>query len=396
MRRVTIFFAALFICAGLAYAAQEILPSTFGGWSGTVRSEVAPSAIRAGERGSAAGNQEASALGEYGFVAGESGAYKKGAESLQVGLYKMKDPSGAYGLLTYLRAPEMRKGTFASHSFLSNDEALILAGNLVLDVRGKDLRRRVTVLRSLLRHVQAQSEGGALPTLWQELPAKRLISGTDRYVLGPRTLNQFFPAAIGDFVGFSNGAEAEVARYKVDGAEASLLLVDLPTPQIATQTLEQLAARFNVNGSKPGGSAPLFAKRLMTTLAIVAGAPTPAAAHALLGEVHSNEVLTWNQPVPKGKQADIYTIVTGTIIGTGIICAFSLIAGLAFGGLRLVIKKFMPGKVFDREKHMQVLQLGLSSKPISAEDFYDRSGPPIKMTETEKNLPEKTALRLFR
>jgi hypothetical protein len=396
MRRVTLLLAILFCVAGIATAAQQILPHAFAGWTGTVQPGLSPAiAQTADSQAGVKAKQLSAALAEYGFVAGENATYQKGSRTLQVDAYRMKDPSGAYGVLTYLRPANSLHSDLAKHSMLSENEALALAGNVVIYARGQNLPRDASDLKSLVQQVQSHAIVGALPTLWQDLPAKQMISGSDKYVLGPQTLNQFFPVAVGDSVGFSTGAEAEVARYRAGHGQSSLLLVDLPTPQIATQTLTQLAQKFDVNGSNPGAGTPLFAKRLITTLAIVSG-PTDADAKALLNEVQSGEMLTWNQPTPKGKQADIGTIVVGTIVGTGVICAFSIIAGLAFGGLRLAVKRAMPGKVFDREKYMQVIQLGLSSKPISAEDFYDRSGPPIKMGPVEKNLPDKVALRLFR
>jgi hypothetical protein len=397
MRRVTILLAGVFWLAGLAAAAQQLLPGSFGGWTGTVQPGLSALAgVSSGQQTGVAASEISSALTEYGFVAGEHGTYKKRSGTVQVDVYRMKDPSGAYGLLTYLRVPNMRRAKLAYHSFLSNDEALILAGNLVVDIRGKDLRRHQAEWKTLAHDLGAHAEGGVLPTLREQLPVKNLVPGTDRYVLGPQTLNQFFPVAVGDLVGFGTGAEAEVARYRSGKGEAALLLVDLPTPQIATGILNQLAGKYDVNGSKPGSGAPIYAKRLMTTLVMVTGAPTAGDAHALLNQVQSSEVLTWNEPAPKKNEPDIGTIVVGTIVGTGIICAFAIVAGLAFGGLRLAVKRALPGKIFDRQKDMQVLQLGLSSKPISADDFYDRSGPKIKMGKAEKNLPDRVALRLFR
>jgi len=38
--------------------------------------------------------------------------------------------------------------------------------------------------------------------------------------------------------------------------------------------------------------------------------------------------------------------------------------------MRVVSKKFFPGKVFDRPEQMDVLQLGLSGKRIDSRDFY--------------------------
>ena len=48
----------------------------------------------------------------------------------------------------------------------------------------------------------------------------------------------------------------------------------------------------------------------------------------------------------------------------------ALVLGVAFGGVRVVTKRFFPGKVFDRPNQMEVLQLGLSGKRIDPSDFY--------------------------
>ena len=75
---------------------------------------------------------------------------------------------------------------------------------------------------------------------------------------------------------------------------------------------------------------------------------------------------------------------------------FALVAGLSFGGLRLIVKRVAPGKVFDRSSQLQVLQLGLGSKPINSDDFYGYSGPIGQAPHVDKNLPDRVALRLFR
>ncbi len=42
----------------------------------------------------------------------------------------------------------------------------------------------------------------------------------------------------------------------------------------------------------------------------------------------------------------------------------------AFGGFRLLTKLVLPGKVFDSEDRVEILQLGLTSKPVRTADFY--------------------------
>ena len=89
-------------------------------------------------------------------------------------------------------------------------------------------------------------------------------------------------------------------------------------------------------------------------------------------------------------------MIVGSIIGSGVICLFALIAGISFGGLRLIVKRVMPGKVFDRSEYVQILQLGLGSKPINSEDFYGYSAEPTEKVVVDKNLPDRVALRIFR
>jgi hypothetical protein len=46
------------------------------------------------------------------------------------------------------------------------------------------------------------------------------------------------------------------------------------------------------------------------------------------------------------------------------------VIAIAFGGVRIITKRLFPGKVFDRKNQMEVLQLGLSGKPIDPSDMY--------------------------
>jgi hypothetical protein len=113
-------------------------------------------------------------------------------------------------------------------------------------------------------------------------------------------------------------------------------------------------------------------------LAIVSGARTREEANKVLDQIQSGTEVTWNEPTFQFKEPAITTMIVGAIIGTGIICCFALVSGLAFGGFRLVIKRWLPDKVFDRSSQMQVLQLGLGSKPINSEDFYGIDRKPSK------------------
>jgi hypothetical protein len=386
MRRLTWLLLAALVLFALPAFAQGILPPSVSGW--TSRGSTAnPGPMDSGQ---------SSAFREYGYVSGETQSYIHANDRIDVALYKFKDPSGAYGAYSFLRQPDMAKVDLTEHSSASSDRALALAGDLVLDIHADHIADRKPQLKTLVSAVAQHAEDGLLPSLWEHLPQDNIVPRSDRYILGPQALNQLFPGNLGDSLGFQNGAEAEVAHYRLNGQDAELLIADFPTPQLAQQQLASLQKKFNVNGSNPGAGSPLYAKRAITLLAIVAGAPSQADAGNLLSAVHSGTELTWNEPTFQFNEPRIEVMIVGSIIGSGIICLFAVIAGISFGGLRLIVKRVMPGKVFDRSEYVQILQLGLGSKPINSEDFYGYSAAPTEKVLVDKNLPDRVALRIFR
>jgi hypothetical protein len=107
----------------------------------------------------------------------------------------------------------------------------------------------------------------------------------------------------------------------------------------------------------------------------VANARSQEEANRLLDQIHTAIHVTWNEPSASLKEPGIGPIIVGIIVGTGAICMFAIVAGVAFGGVRLLVKRLLPGKVFDRDSQLQVLQLGLGSKPIQVQDFYGLAKP---------------------
>src|SRR6202142_2562006 len=390
MLRYFLILAAICALRTHPASAQEILPKSFAGWTATSSSSFSPA------QGAVDGRVAEAVAKEYDFVSGEQATYTLGANTVNINLYKMKDPSGAYGEYSFLRTPDMPRADLAEHSSMSADRALVLLGNTVLEIRGKGLPKMDTALNSLTTTVGKKVQQGPLPWIGSRLPADNMIQRSDHYILGPVALNRFFPLGEDDWLGFSHGAEAETAQYQLNGKTVTLLLADFPTPQIASDELSRLGKKFDVNGSNSGAGSPLFAKRTVTMLEIVMGASTQAEAAPLLNQIESGTQVTWNEPTFQFKEPSIEMMIVGSIIGTGIICGFTLIAGLAFGGFRLVVKRALPNKVFDRSSQIQVLQLGLSSKIINAEDFYQPDGTSIPDITVDKHLPDRVALRIFR
>jgi len=369
MRGRLLILTVLLVIGALPAYAQGLLPAQFAGWVSTDVVEV-----QAPQLEKFAGNA-APVLREYGVEIAQRRTFARGGQGLTIIIYRAKDPTGAFGAYSFLRSPGMTGPKLTDHSSVSSERALILVGNFVLDVSGKIVPALRADLIALAKAMESRADQGSYPLLWQYLPDDHRVPRSDRYVLGLVALNQLLPIANGDWVGFSNGAEAELARYDLNGQEVTLLVVEYPDPQLAAQELKELAKSFNLNPvdvqSATGSEAkPLFARQSSSLVAIVAGARTPAAAKTLLESVQYHQALTWNEPSYSFVAPGLPMIIARIIVATGVLCLFALISGIAFGGVRIFVKHFWPGKVFDRDGYIEILQLGISSKPIEAKDFY--------------------------
>jgi hypothetical protein len=363
------FLIALLLLADAAVsaAAQDFLPAAFSGWSSAgARSNVHPDALEQ------LVGTDAAVFREYGTLGAEHRVYSRGAQTLSVTLYRMRDPTAAFGIYTYLRTAGMSAANLTPLASLSRQRALVASGNLLLDVSAGDLRPLVADLRLLVAHVAPHADRTPYPTIGQHLPPRGLVSNSERYLLGPLALGRILPLGNGDWIGFAEGAEAELARYRLDGQEATLLLAAYPTPQGAARKLEELGRWFALNAveEQANGRPVLFARRWGSLVALVAQTRSQAVADALLQQIHYESQVTWNEPGFKLTEPTIERILVQTILGTGIILVFAAVAGIGFGGVRLLVKYLLPGKVFDRGPQVEILQLGLSSKPIEGKDFY--------------------------
>jgi hypothetical protein len=374
--RVVLFLAALSIAATpLAFAANPpVAPASFAGWNQTGSPQQIGPTLNNGQP------NIWPVIQEYGFVSGTVQSYANKDKTISVALYNMKDSSSAYGLYSYLRGPGMAHSAIAEHSCMSGVRALVLDGATVVEITGSN---RVNFsglepdFKALVAALAIPPSEEPYPDLHKRLPLRGFQEGTDRYVLGPVALNSLVPLAEGDWVGFTIGAEVETAQYKFSNNAnriVTLIVIDYPTPQFADKMLKEWATKFNLNPDQPNGKPALYAARKLTIVGLVAGAPNAEEAKALLAHLDSGEELTWNEPSFPVDESNINAVIASVIVGTGILCMFTLIAGLAFGGVRLVIKRILPGRIFDRGTEMDVLQLGLASKPINAEDFYGIGG----------------------
>jgi hypothetical protein len=358
--------------------AQVVLPSSFAGWNASGAAASAPSSGLSVLEPQ--GGPDPAILKEYALKSTEARAYAQGAQTALITLYRFRDPSSAYGAYTFLRDDSLSPLDVGSFGCAAGDRALVVVGNLLLNVVAKAGRPSDADLKQLAASLDKVADHSPFPSIGDHLPDQGLVRRSEHYVLGPRALAQYVPLGTDDWIGFDHSAETVVARYRLAGKDASLLIASYPTQQIAADKFAGMLRRFTFD--PPGGVPPdqtvLFGKRSSSLIAVVIGAPSREAANKLLDQVAYESQVTWNEPTHTLTDPTIGSIVVGAFLGTGAIMLIALAAGLGFGGLRVVMKIFFPNKIFDREKQIEILQLGIYSKPIQAKDFYQKPQGPVE------------------
>ncbi|MCU1341786.1 MAG: hypothetical protein JWN92_1209 [Candidatus Acidoferrum typicum] len=359
-------------------AAQSVLPSSIGDWNASGPSAVAP--VGGLSSLEPPGGSDPTILKEYFLKSTETRSYTHGAQVAPITLYRFRDPSSAYGAYTFLRSDSLVPGDLGSYSAVAGDRALIVVGDFLLDVAGKPSRPSNADLKKLVSAMDKVADHTPFPSIGEHLPEPGRVRGSERYVLGPRVLSQYVPLGTDDWIGFNYSAETMLARYRQSGKDVTLLISSYPTQQIAADKFAGMLRRFTFDppdGVLPGQTV-LFGKRSSSLIAVVVGAPSREAANQLLDQVQYVSEVTWNEPKHTLTDPSIGSIVVGAFLGTGVIMLLALAVGLGFGGIRVFLRFFLPNKVFDREKQIEILQLGIYSKPIQAKDFYEKSHGPVE------------------
>lgn len=330
--------------------AETVLPAAFAGWQKTAGTHVSTSS-------SVADQVYADLLNEYGFVDCELATYTRGERKVAVNAIRFKDASGAYGAFTFYKTPEMQTEKIGDQAASANERVLFYRGNvLVQAVLDRVTPMSAAELRELAGEIALPSGPARnLPSLPLYLPRQAYIPNSAKYVVGPLGLAKVDAPVDAQTVDFARGAEVAVGQYNSGSGTAMLTLISYPTPQIAGDRLRAIDAAHPAQDN-----APLFLTRRSGPLvAIVTGAVPPRQAKALLASVNYDAEVTWNQNTFLGKRDNVGSLLVGVVLLTGVILGLAIVAGIAFGGIRVLAKRIFPDRVFDRAEDVEIIQLNL-------------------------------------
>jgi len=336
--------------------ATSILPKEFSGWQ-------AGTSLQTSQDPGVADPTNAALLKEYGFADVELATYTRNdGRKLTVRAARFKDASGAYGAFTYYKTPEMLREKIGDQGASLNERVLFYRGNIVIDAVFQNLTAMSAAeLRELAAGLPLPRDNTAqLPGLPAYLPRESYEKNTAKYVVGPIGLEKISAPLSAQLVDFSADAEVVLGDFTTSRGTATLMLISYPTPAIAAEHLKK------IDDSQQ--SQPLFDKRTGPLVALVTGAASENEAKALLASVNYEADVTWNENTYVSPKDNIGSLVVNVLYLCFIISAFCIVAGLAFGGLRLLIKRLYPDRFFDRPEDVEFISLHLSEKVSEGTD----------------------------
>jgi hypothetical protein len=275
---------------------------------------------------------------EYGLQESETGEYFIGTEQFAATAYRLQDPTAALAAFYWQRPKNAVVSPVEKLSGETANELIVAHGNYVLLFQG--YKPRVADLIGLYAHLPKLDQS-PLPGLIGFQPTAGLLPNSERYVTGPAGLEMFFPGIQPGLAAFSLGAEGHIGTFRSGNGEMKLAIFSYPTPNMARERLAEMQKLPEA-----------MAKRTGPLVAIILSPANADDAERLLSQVRYQASISWSQYVPS-RRDNIGNLVVNAFILIGVLLAFSTVAGLAFGGLRVLMKR---GRIEDPEA-MTVLDL---------------------------------------
>ncbi len=260
---------------------------------------------------------------EYGLQEAETATYENGPSSFTATAYRLTDTTGALAAFDWQRPAQSTVSNAARLAAETANGLTLVHGNYLLSFTGyKPARPELDAVAEALRNVDTTS----LPALAGYLPAQALVPNSERYITGPVSLEKFDPGIPPSVAAFHLGAEAQMGVFHSSKGDMALAVFTYPTPQIAMQKVADFA-------KIPGAAA----KRSGPLVAIVLSPPDPDFAERLLGEIRYQAEVTRDERVPT-RRDNIGDLVINAFVLIGILLVFSLVSGLALGGVRAAVR----------------------------------------------------------
>jgi hypothetical protein len=239
-------------------------------------------------------------------------------------------------------------------------------------------------LRDISRQLPTANGSRALiPPILASLPQSKLDPQTTHYAVGPASYAGSGGVLPASLVDFDKGAETVTANYSLASGQATLTLIDYPTPQMAHAKVDAIRAYLKAGSQatppwpKPlvdSDAASLEVRDSGPLVAIVSGDAVPDESHRLLESVHYEDEVT---AIPQPVESEIEK--TGKLLlGITVLCVVGAAAAILLGGFLgggRALYRIARGKPASSAFDEEFIYLDLREKWVDGKEAIDRPHP---------------------
>jgi len=263
---------------------------------------------------------------EYGLQEAEKATYDDGKVKFTATGWRVTDSTAAMAVFQWKRPFAWKKSELSELAVENGSNAYFTFGNYIISLEGHipDEEKRQILFVQLPR-----LERGPLPVLPSYLPPEGLEKGTERYVLGPVSLERFEPRVPPSIAAFHMGAEAQIGRYPSAQGQMTLAIFSYPTPAMAKKQVVQFQKLTGV-----------LAKRTGPMVALLIGGTDADAAERLLARVNYQASVSWDE-TSKTPEPNMGDVILNAFIFAGVMILFILGVGMVIGMTKVFGRKYL-------------------------------------------------------
>jgi hypothetical protein len=298
---------------------------------------------------------------EYGVKTIVERKYHLGDQTAEALFEEAADPTAAYGLLTFYQTDSMLPVKGVEFALEGAESALMVRGPFFVRTRraaGSNVSDNA--FRALLIFIggtrPSRQEAARLPP---PLPAKGLIRGSEKYLLGLEAARRVLPEFRTELIGFTQGAEAQVASYRVGSAQAKVVAITYPTPQIARARFGAMENLLGINQDR--GRDSVYGRRSGSYVFLVLDAGSASVSRKLMDQFQVSSAVSWNEKAPNEHS---FTLQVVRLVLANLLLSF-MIAGFAVGGgLIIFLSRRLAARLFPQwtwadTEHETIIRLNL-------------------------------------
>jgi hypothetical protein len=267
---------------------------------------------------------------EYGFDQAERAVYEAGGKRYATTAWRFRDATGAMAAWQWLRPQDAVPVEIVSLGVAAKGGLWMAYGNYVL--AWEDRMPTEPELRFVFDRLP-RLEQSPRPAWIDVFPWRGRVANSERYILGPASLEKFEPRIAPSLAAFHYGTEAQLGRFAIGGKEFALLLLNYPTPKIARDR----QAEFE---KTPGA----LVKRAGPMVAVVLAPADANAAEIVLANVRYQASVTWSDTAADRTDLQRFgEFILNVFMFIGMLILFSAFSGLAVVGIRRVFNRSRGG-----------------------------------------------------